>query len=169
MSEKFRVPLIHIIRNPYDVVHSQQRVKFPWLLNLNYFREQEELVQIIYSNFKFDLRKNSNLSELELLITRWCIENVIPIEILGSYAHSAKVIKLEELRNDMMQYVSLCNLFNLQPVENLSEIFSKPSTKTHPRSEIYGGGLGRKFSDTDFQKINRVLDIFQCELYPRIS
>src|SRR5690606_31819878 len=63
ISEKFKVPLIHIIRNPYDVVHSQQRVKFPWLLNLDYFREQEELVEMIYSNFKYDLRKSNNLSE----------------------------------------------------------------------------------------------------------
>ena len=167
--DNFKVPYIHLIRNPYDVVQSQQRVKFPWLLNLSYFLEQEDLVELLFSKFNFDLHKYKDLSALEILITRWCIENVIPLKNQDKYPNFSKVVRHEEIRNDMRQFITLCEFFNLQPVKNLEEVYFKPSTKTHPQSEIYHGGLERKFSATELQKINRVLDIFQCELYPRIS
>mgnify|MGYP003671147525 CR=1 FL=1 len=37
MVERFKIPTVLIVRNPYDVLASQQRVKFPWLYDLNFF------------------------------------------------------------------------------------------------------------------------------------
>lgn len=37
MNENFKIPVIYIIRNPYDILASQQWVMFPWLYNLNHF------------------------------------------------------------------------------------------------------------------------------------
>ena len=42
-ARHFNIPVIFIIRNPYDVLASQQRVRFPWLYDLSRFQQQEPL------------------------------------------------------------------------------------------------------------------------------
>ena len=37
VNETYNIPVIHIIRNPHNVIRSQQRVKFPLLYNLDHF------------------------------------------------------------------------------------------------------------------------------------
>src|SRR5690606_27664684 len=46
INAEFDIPLIHIIRNPYDTIRSQQQVKFPWLYDLSHFAKQEKLVKL---------------------------------------------------------------------------------------------------------------------------
>jgi len=168
MNENFGIPLIHILRNPYDVIHSQQRVRFPWLYDLSHFQKQEEFVAMVNSLYKINLKEIDNYSEIQVLALRWCLENVIPLQVKPPYAFKAKVVYHEELRNDIQQFRDLCEYFNLEPIQDLSKKYNLPSSKTHPRSEIRGAeGNQDKFSKRETKDINNILDIFNCELYPR--
>src|SRR5690606_13873919 len=53
MYQHFRMPTINIIRNPYDVLLSQSRVKFPWLYNLEHFKANQDVIELLKKNFDF--------------------------------------------------------------------------------------------------------------------
>jgi len=168
MNEHFQIPLIHLLRNPYDVIHSQQRVKFSWLYDLSHFQQQEKLVELVYSKFKIKLNEVHQYSEVEVLAIRWCLENVIPLQERASYPYKAKVVKHENLRNDISLFLELCHYFDLEPIPNLEERYHAPSSKTHPRSEVRGpASSSEKLTGRELREINTILDIFNCELYPR--
>ena len=170
INENFHIPVIHLLRNPYDVIHSQQRVKFPWLYDLSHFNLQEELVEMVKSSFNFNLHSVEIFSDIEVLTLRWCLENMIPLKTLPSYSYKSQIVYYEELRNDSDRFIDLCNYFELNPVKNLNEIYNQPSSKTHPKSEIKAPvSKISKFTKEEFERINIILDIFECELYPRIS
>ncbi len=169
MSETFKIPLIHIIRNPYDVIASQERVKFPWLYNLEHFKNQNELVQIIKKEFDYDLLNDTiNLSSIETLTVRWCIENVLPLQIWEPYQYKHRVIKHEDLRNDIQVFLDLCNDFDIEPLPNIEMEYEKPSSKTHPKSTfINSDATELNFTIPELENINKLLDRFNCDLYPR--
>jgi len=168
MNAHFQIPVIHLLRNPYDVLHSQQRVKFPWLYDLGHFRQQEELVKLVYEQFNINIKEISNYSEVEVLAIRWCLENILPLLVRDPYPYKSKIVYYENLRNDINLFRELCRFFELQPIKDLSEKYNVPSSKTHPGSEIRGTVRKQaKFSAQEYGKINTILDTFECELYQR--
>lgn len=168
MNTHFQIPVIHLLRNPYDVLHSQQRVKFPWLYDLGYFRQQEELVELVFSKFAIDLKDVHKYSEIEILAVRWCMENLIPLQVRDPYSYKSKIVYYENLRNDISLFRELCRFFELQPIKDLSDKYNVPSSKTHPGSEIRGAIRKQsKFSSQEYREINSILDTFECELYQR--
>lgn len=170
INENYQIPVIHLLRNPYDVIHSQQRVKFPWLYDLSHFNQQEELVDLVKSSYNFNLRSAERFSDVEKLALRWCLENVIPLKNLPGYSFKSEIVYYEELRNDLNCFIHLCAYFDLKPVNNLADIYSQPSSKTHPKSEIKAPtSKTSKFKGEEIKSINAILDIFECELYSRIS
>ncbi|MDX1365565.1 sulfotransferase domain-containing protein [Oceanihabitans sediminis] len=171
LNENFKVPLIHIIRNPYDVLASQQRVKFPWLYNLEHFKQQKDLVQVVKENFKFDLIEDTKpFTPLETLTVRWCLENVLPLQILEPYKYKHRIVKHEDLRNDLGLFLELCDEFNIEPLSDIEKEYQRPSSKTHPKSEIINEEKKTsKFTIEELDVINNLLDIFNCNLYPRIQ
>jgi len=168
MNEEFKIPLIHIIRNPYEVLHSQQRVKFPWLYDLSHFQRQEELLEMVLKNYKIDLSSVKKFSELEILAVRWCLENVFPLQLKKEYTYQSMIVRHEELRNDIQLFYKIAETFKLEPVIDLEKRYTVPSSKTHPRSEVRSGqSLERKFTGAESKLVNDILDQFECELYPR--
>lgn len=169
INEDFKIPVIHIIRNPYDVIQSQQRVKFPWLTDLSHFVKQPELVELIKTNFKFDIGTYQQLSNVEVLCLRWCIENVIPLEIIEPYKGKSEVIRFEDLFSDIKVFYDLCNTFNIEPVENLEELYRKPSTKVYPESNILNKkNTQNALTKDELKQANGILDVFNSKLYPRL-
>ena len=167
MNESFKIPLIHIIRNPYDVLESQQRVNFPWLYNLDHFRKQGDLVALINEALNFDIQKTEAYSPLEILTLRWCLENVLPLQIFEPYQHKHRIVRHEDLRNDLNVYLDICKEFNLEPLKNIEREYTRPSSKTHPRSNIIDPKKkDKKFNEDEMGQINRILGIFKCDLYP---
>ena len=167
MNETYKIPILFIIRNPYDVLHSQQRVKFPWLYDLSHFQKQKELPEILLKNFDFNITNIHRYSPLQILTLRWCIENSIPLMIQKPFPYKFKVVKYEELRNDMELFRDLCNYFNLEPVDNLEEHYKKPSSKTHPKSTIIDKEAAiRKWKKEELAEINEILKIFKMNQYP---
>jgi hypothetical protein len=170
MNEKFQIPVIHIIRNPYDVIASQQRVKFPWLFNLEHFKNQTELVKLVKEKFNFDLLKTEDLSALEILTLRWCLENVLSLQVFEPYQYKHRVIKHEDLRNDLQIFLNLCKDFNITPIANIGKEYKRPSSKTHPKSTIIDNTKNdEKFTLEEMHRINGMLKVFQCKLYPIIE
>jgi len=168
MSEHFKIPHIHIVRNPYDVIKSQQRVKFVWLNDLTHFKNQESLVDLVYENFGFDLRSNKSYDNVELLTIRWCIENMVPVNAKEPTNYKSQLIKHEDLRNDMNQFLQLCENFNLEAVNDLKKAYKRPSTKAHPNSNVRDANNTMKNLEKDeLHKINTILDQFKVELYDR--
>lgn len=169
INEKFKIPVIHIIRNPYDVLASQQRVNFPWLYNLEYFNIQKELVDMVNLEFNFNLLEDAkNFSPLEILTLRWCLENIIPLQVCESYQYKHRIVKHEDLRNDIQVFLDLCKEFNLEPLSDIEKEYKRPSSKTHPKSSIINKkAKDLKFSTEELHRINRLLDIFKCNLYPQ--
>lgn len=170
MNETFKIPVIHIIRNPYDVIASQQRVKFPWLYNLEHFKNQSDLVKLVKEKFDFDLLKPDKLSSLEILAVRWCLENVLPLQVFEPYLYKHRIIKHEDLRNDLQIFLSLCKDFDINPISNIEKEYKRPSSKTHPKSTIIDNTkTDKQFTSEEMIQINTILKIFECKLYPIIE
>ena len=171
LNENFKVPLIHIIRNPYDVLASQQRVKFPWLYNLEHFKQQKDLVQVVKENFNFDLIEDTkSITPLGVLTVRWCLENVLPLQILEPYQYKHRIIKYEDLRTDIELFLELCIEFQIEPLTNIEKEYQRPSSKTHPKSAIITKEKNTlRLTVEELEEINNLLDIFNCKLYPRIQ
>lgn len=170
INETFNIPIVHIIRSPYDVIKSQNRVKFPWLYDLSIFTKQESLVSLIFDNFNYDISQINNYSDIEILTLRWCIENVIPLEISKSYNKQSMVLRFEDLKNDKNCFLELCDFFNLEPISDLEKEYTRPSSKTHPKSQI----MNSKYSYDDlsvkeYKLINAIFDVFRTQLYTRYS
>lgn len=167
-NTEFGIPVIHIIRNPYDVIRSQQQVKFPWLYDLSHFTKQEKLVQLILENFNFDIRQFKSLTDVEVLTLRWCIENVIPLEVLEPYSNTASVVRYEDLSSDINLFHELCTTYNLEPVSNLERYFNQPSSKTLPEGGFYKKDTKvNMLPESTIIVINKVLDVFKTTLYTR--
>lgn len=167
MEQEFGIPVVHILRNPYHTIASQHRVKFPWLYDLSHFEKQEKLVAFVAATFHFDMKQMGSFSAIEKLAVRWCLENVIPIEILKVEGEHYKVVKHEDLRADSTVFKELCNQFQLQPIDHLEKAYRSPSSKTHPKSEVISKEKNTNlFSAKEYQQINKILEIFQTQLYP---
>lgn len=167
INETFRIPVIHIIRNPYDVLASQQRVKFPWLYNLEHFKNQKDLVALVQEKFNFDIINSDFSHPLEKLTIRWCLENVLPLQVFEAYQNNHRIVRHEDLRNDINVFLDICNEFNLEPIDDIAREYRKPSSKTHPKSTIIDPQKKeRKFTHEELGQINGILQIFNCELYP---
>ncbi len=167
MNETYKIPVLFIIRNPYDVLHSQQRVKFPWLYDVSHFQKENELVVLLQNHFNFDISNISHYSPLQILTIRWCIENAIPLNIQNDFPNKYRMIKYEELRNDMELFKELCEYFNVKPVDNLKEYYKIPSSKTHPKSNIRNKeAVVEKWKKEEFAEINEILEIFKMKQYP---
>ena len=168
LYQQFGIPVIHIIRNPYDVIRSQQQVQFPWLYDLSYFVSQDRLVQLVQNHVDFDIRAYKTLTPVETLALRWCLENVVPLEFLEPYTGKMKVVRYEELTQDMNLFYDLCDCFNLEPVANLQAYYKQPSSKTHPDSALVTTAFKKPvLSSDDLSQINTILAIFKSTLYPR--
>lgn len=170
INENFHIPIIHIIRNPYDVIKSQQRVKFPWLYDLEHFKAQQHLVDLVKEEFDFNLYDTKNLDDVEILALRWCLENVIPLQFQEEYQYKSAVVKHEDLRSDINVFLDLCRKFDLKPLENIEKEYQRPSSKAHPKSEIRNKDIQQKKLElNELSKINNILDQFEAKLYPRKS
>ena len=168
MNAEFGIPVIHIIRNPYDVIRSQQQVKFPWLYDLSHFVKQEKLVNLIKERFNYDISKYKSLSDIEILTLRWCIENVIPLEVFEPYKGKASVIRYEDLSKNIEIFYELCDTYKLEPVSDLQRYFKHPSSKTHPESSIYTKNVKKNIlPNRALIGINKILEAFNTKLYPR--
>ncbi|WP_417200724.1 sulfotransferase family protein [Bizionia sp.] len=166
LHKVFGIPVIHIIRNPYDVIRSQQQVKFPWLYDLSHFVAQDSLVALIQTEFGYDITKHEDLLPIEILTLRWCIENVIPLEVLAPYTGDMEVVRYEDLSRDINLFYGLCDRFNLEPVANLQKYYKQPSSKTHPESALVTTGYKKdRLTAEDLSHINRILAIFKSTLY----
>ncbi|GGH45960.1 hypothetical protein IA57_09835 [Mangrovimonas yunxiaonensis] len=168
VNEHFKIPLIHILRNPYDVIASQQRVAFPWLFNLEYFKEQEHLVDLVLELFGFDLKTITQYSNIETLAIRWCLENVIPLEVQDAYKFKSRIVRHEILTSRVGEFLDLCDFFHLNPIQGIEREFHRPSSKTHPKSQVRKQGYKpNRLTNSDIKKVNAILDTFETQLYPR--
>ena len=164
-ARHFNIPVIFIIRNPYDVLASQQRVQFPWLYDLRFFQQQDALCHYVETEYGLDLRATQNLSNLEKLSLRWCLENAIPLQAPNL---SFDVYKYEDLKADIGLFLQLCKTHQLEPLNNIQELYSQPSSKTHPKSSIITGkNEVPPFSEEEYTTINTYLDLFKINQYKR--
>lgn len=166
MNDSFGIPVIHIIRHPYAVIFSQQRVKFPWLTDLRNFTNQDQLVRLVMEVSGIDLRNLDMFNNIELLALRWAIENSIPLEVLGGYSSKSVVLKHEELIEDINLFYSICRKFNIEPRKDIENIYGRPSSKTHPKSYIKSGS--KNMQELTFEqkgKVKKILQLFNSKLY----
>lgn len=166
VAQTFQIPVLHIIRNPYDVIESQLRVRFPWLYDLSRFQTQIRLVDLVRDRYDFDLENVHILDDIEKLAVRWCLENIVALEIQKHNSIRYKIVKFEEMRNNKDEYVQICNEFSLQRVSNIDVIYDKPSSKSHSR-----GLKGNKpkictLEEEELKKIGVILQKFGLERYP---
>jgi hypothetical protein len=170
MNTHFDIPVIHLIRNPYDVIHSQQRVRFPWLYDLSHFKNQSDLVNIIDKEFNFNIIETDHFTELETLTLRWCIENMMPLHLNQKNNQKVNLIKYEDLKNNISLFYELCEMFNMKPLKDIEIKYKQPSSKTHPKSTIRKGNpIAFKFSENQLKEINAILDCFKLTIYKRQS
>lgn len=166
MNKAFQIPVIHIIRNPYDVIESQQRVKFPWLFDLSHFEREDKLVKWVKEKYKFDLSEISQLSNVEKLALRWSIENIVALEIQKEKSPTYTVVKFEDLRNDKEIFNNICKEINFETTPNLDAAYEKPSSKAHARG-LKGNKPKIEMLDGDeLERITTILQIFNLNLYP---
>lgn len=166
LNDVLHIPTVFIIRHPMEVIQSQKRVNFPWLYDFSYFLNQTHLVKLIQTEFNYDLTLINSKCNTEKLAVRWCLENVIPLQIEQRPKQNFHLIKHEDLRADINIYKNLCSTLNLEVVDNIEEEYIKPSTKTHPKSSIRGKEDQRIFVKYDEkQLIKQILMQFKQQLY----
>jgi hypothetical protein len=166
LSTQLAIPIVFIIRNPLEVIHSQKRVNFPWLYDFSYFLNQSHLVDLIKSEFNYDVLEINTKSNTEKLAVRWCIENVIPLQIKKKPSENFHLIKHEHLRADINLYKNLCSTLNLEVLETIEEEYKKPSTKTHPQSTVRGQTDNRILIEKEDEAIiKQILIQFKQDLY----
>ncbi len=166
INKTFQIPVLHLIRNPYDVIESQQRVRFPWLYDLSRFRQQEKLRELVLEKYGFALDAIDQLSNTEKLALRWCLENVVSLNLNKMESLNYRVVKFEDLRGDKELYLKICNEFNLDTPSNLDVVYERPSSKSHPR-----GLKGEKvkissLDKRDLENIGAILRKFGLDFYP---
>lgn len=171
INRRFKVPVVHVIRNPYAVLHSQKRSSFPWLQDLHLFSEQQELVALIKHTYGLDLTQADSYSVTERRTIRWCIENVLPLELWKfQESESYHVVRYEALFSDVQAFLDLCARVQLQPVANLAERYRKPSTKTHKNSALLSpkkqNPEEHQLSVQEREAVTKILRIFKTQLYP---
>lgn len=165
VSKKFSIPIIFLIRNPYDVIASQNRVKFPWLYDLSIFQNQKHLVNLVLEHTGVDICANT-FCDIEILTLRWCIENVIPLKYQKSDFKNIKIVKYEDLKGNFELFKAICNDFSIDLAPNMEALYSRPSSKTHPKSNIRNGTASEHLiSETERNKISRILDLFKLDFY----
>ena len=79
------------------------------------------------------------------------------------------MVKYEDLKNDINLFRKLCEDFNVETVSNLEDIYTKPSSKTHPKSDIRSGETKESqqlFSKVEWEQINTILEAFKQDFYP---
>lgn len=169
MNTTFNIPVIHMVRNPYAVIQSQLQVDFPWLTDMRHFSSQPKLVQLIQDHISLDITALSNFSKVELLALRWCIENVIPLEVLPHTKGQYEVVRYEDLFTDIDYFYSLCDRVHLKPIATIEEDYSLPSSKTHSKSTFLGKKTSLSYTNTeDLEAIQAILNTFRTQLYPTI-
>lgn len=166
LSSYFNIPTLFIVRNPYDVVFSQNRVKFPWLYNFDHFKKQKELGIILKKRNNFDWNELNTFTDIQKLTLRWVIENEVAIELHSKESSKFKFLKYETLKSDISLFYKLCEEFNLQPLENLEAIYIRPSSKTHSKSNFRKNN-GTKLDEKTIEEINSILIRFDAKLYPK--
>lgn len=165
-NDCFYIPVIHIIRNPYDVIKSQDRVKFPWLYDLSRFVDQKHLKQLILDRFDYDISHYKELTPIEVLTLRWCIENVLPLEVIKNKNPLFKLVRYEDLISNMDVYKALCEELEIEPIGDLKRRYKRPSTKTHSDSIIINKDAEpNEWATDDLIKTNRILHVFKMQLY----
>ncbi len=161
MNKEFQIPVIHIIRDPFDVIESQQRVQFPWLYDLSSFQKEEKFVSLVNKKYGFDIKNLSKLSKIEILALRWSLENIVSLELLENKSNTYRVVQFEELRNNKEAYINICNEFNMQILPNIDAVYERPSSKAHPRGLKGTKPKVSSLSDLEKEKIKNILNIFK--------
>lgn len=166
LNQHFNIPVVHVIRNPIDVINSQQRVKFPWLYDLSYFYDQEELNNLIYDKYNINIKEYKEKSEVEILALRWCIENVFLLNhLLPQKSSSYHLIRYEEFKQDVNKYKELCDSLDIQVADNIENKYKQFSSKTHPKSSLRGETNYQNITDQEIKIIHNVLNRFDQSLY----
>jgi hypothetical protein len=166
MSSYFKIPLLFIIRNPYDVILSQNRVKFDWLYNLNHFKHQERITEVLDLKYDFKWEEVDDFSRIEILTLRWCIENKVVFDLSETNCSNLKIVKYEDLKSDINMFYDLCKTYNLKPLSNLEDKYSRPSSKTHPNSSIRSGSKdSNSLYPNSVEKITNILNRFEVVNY----
>ena len=76
--------------------------------------------------------------------------------------------KYEDLKADLGLFLQLCKTYQLEPLNNIQELYSQPSSKTHPKSSIVTGKKeAQPFSAEEYATINTYLDLFKIKQYKR--
>jgi hypothetical protein len=167
LNQTYDIPVVHILRNPLDVIKSQQRVRFPWLYDLSYFLKQDDLRQLLADKYQVDIEDYINKSEVEILALRWCIENVVVIEDLkADQSDSYDILKHEDLRADVQVYKDLCATLGIEILATIDKEYKKPSSKAHPKSSVRGQRDDREFlNEEEKGLILKVLQQFNQKIY----
>lgn len=167
INTHFQVPVVHLIRNPYDVLNSQKRSSFPWLQDLSLFSSQPYLVSLIKDAYGLNIKDLRGFSPIQLRTIRWCVENVLPLELWPPRPDNLfEVVRYEDLIHDIQTFYSLCEKFHLEPVSNIASLYKLPSTKTHKASALKKKGVLSLLGVAEIQEINEILGIFKTQLYP---
>lgn len=166
INSHFKIPVLFIIRNPYDVIASQNRVKFAWLYDLSYFKNHKDLSSILEQKYDFSWNELDRYSDIQKLALRWCIENKVVFDIHEISNPSFRILKYEDLKNNINLFLSICKEFNLKPLDNITTIYNRPSSKTHPKSNIRTNeSSGSLLGDENTIEINAILHKFKIARY----
>ena len=154
-------PILFVVRNPYQVIHSQNRVKFPWLYDLGVFAKNEKLCSDLYEHTGIVL-KCEVFSDFEKLVIRWGIENCL--YALPSHPNLF-FHKYEDLKKDHTIIPSLMLKVKMEVPDNLSEIIQKPSSKTHKHSTVFYNTSDLTLNQDQKNIVKSILSRFPHQYY----
>src|SRR5690606_4110150 len=159
-SKNFHIPTIFITRHPHAVIFSQQRVRFPWLYDLNIFAAQETLHNYLFEKTGINL-KTEKFTDIQKLAVRWGIENQL-FEIPKN--ETVRHYYYEDLKGNLSLIKEIFHFAKMNIPDNLEEKMTRPSSKMHPKSTILKNKT-EELSETDKTIVNAILLKFPFQIY----
>ena len=77
-----------------------------------------------------------------------------------------KIVRFEDLRNNSGIYKDICHEFNLKTVENLDDVYGKPSSKAHARGLKGDKPQNSSMNQEEIKNISIILNKFNLKFYP---
>ena len=138
---------------------------------MSHFAGQDQLVLLLKDYFSIQLDKTNTYSLLQLRALRWCIENVIPLEVSNVNTNEKyEVVKYEDLVADIKEYYNLCQKFNIDYDKDVENMYRQPSSKAHKLGSISSQSPKKNvFNAEELKQINSILNIFETKLYPIVG
>ena len=165
-----RLKIIFLIRNPFAVTASRARTNGGWE---DYFKRERRIANRsrFFNTEQRHLINSKNLSREEIYFLSWCIENIIPLQLL-SRDHHVRIVFYEDLVLDPETvFEGLFDYLGVRVRPEFWQVVTQPSKTSAKRRgrirPLYIKNWKRELSPDVIKRLQKCAKLFGVDrLYP---